>query len=72
MKSTLIVLTSLALAVTAWAEAPLKVFILAGQSNMEGAGKIEGDPNHNGGKGSLSYLAENSKEYKQLKDKDGK
>lgn len=72
MKSTLIALSSLALAATALAEAPLKVFILAGQSNMQGAGKIEGDPNRNGGKGSLSYLAENSKDYKHLKDKDVK
>ena len=35
---------------------PLKVFILAGQSNMEGAGKIKMDPNRNGGKGSLEYV----------------
>ncbi len=32
---------------------PLKVFILAGQSNMEGAGVIQLDPQRNGGKGSL-------------------
>ena len=38
----------------------VKVFILAGQSNMEGVGKIEGDPKRNGGKGSLSHLVENS------------
>ena len=50
----------------------VKVFILAGQSNMEGAGKIEGDPKRNGGKGSLSHLVENSKKHKHLKDKDGK
>ncbi len=52
--------------------AKVKVFILAGQSNMEGAGKVEGDPNRNGGKGSLSYLAANSDQHKHLKDKDGK
>ena len=28
----------------------VKVFILAGQSNMEGAGKVEADPKRNGGK----------------------
>ena len=50
----------------------VKVFILAGQSNMEGAGKIEGDPKRNGGKGSLSHLVENSQKHKHLKDKDGK
>jgi len=72
MKSTLIAPSSRALAAIALAEAPLKGIILAGQSNMEGAGKIEGDPNHNGGKGSLSYLVENSKDYTHLKDKNGK
>ncbi|MCP5115753.1 MAG: sialate O-acetylesterase, partial [bacterium] len=50
----------------------VKVFIHAGKSNMEGAGKVEGDPNRNGGKGSLSYLAANSDQHKHLKDKDGK
>ena len=35
---------------------PVKVFILAGQSNMEGQGIIAADPNRNGGKGSLEYL----------------
>ena len=39
----------------------VKVFVLAGQSNMEGAGKIEGAPKRNGGKGILSHLMENSK-----------
>jgi hypothetical protein len=36
---------------------PIKVFILAGQSNMEGHGFIAADPKRNGGKGSLEYLA---------------
>ena len=35
---------------------PVKVFILAGQSNMEGAGVIAADPNRNGGQGSLEFL----------------
>ena len=39
---------------------------------MEGAGRVEGDPKRNGGKGSLSHLAANSAEHKNLKDKDGK
>lgn len=35
---------------------PVKVFILAGQSNMEGTGFIAADEKRNGGKGSLEYL----------------
>ena len=35
---------------------PVRVFILAGQSNMEGAGQIKADPKRNGGKGSGSAL----------------
>jgi len=35
---------------------PLKVFILAGQSNMQGAGVVRMDPRKNGGKGSLEYM----------------
>jgi len=50
---------------------PVKVFILAGQSNMEGAGRVEGDPNRNEGKGSLSYLAEHDPKYAHLKTKSG-
>ena len=37
---------------------PVQVFILAGQSNMEGAGAIEGDLERNGGMGSLRHLVE--------------
>ncbi len=36
---------------------PVKVFILAGQSNMEGHGLIKADPKQNEGKGSLEYVA---------------
>lgn len=50
----------LALAFNAWTASkdplPVKVFILAGQSNMEGAGAIKGNAERNGGKGSLEYL----------------
>ena len=35
----------------------VKVFLLAGQSNMEGAGVIEAEPTRNEGRGSLEYLA---------------
>jgi hypothetical protein len=34
----------------------VRVFILAGQSNMEGHGFIAADPKRNGGKGSLEFL----------------
>lgn len=40
-------------------QGPLKVFILAGQSNMQGAGIIASDPNRNGGKGSLEAMLKN-------------
>ncbi|MBL7223216.1 MAG: sialate O-acetylesterase [Candidatus Brocadiae bacterium] len=51
---------------------PLKVFILAGQSNMEGHGVIKGRP---GQKGTLETLAKDTASaarYKHLVDKDGK
>ncbi|MFT4546941.1 MAG: hypothetical protein ACI9MB_000886, partial [Verrucomicrobiales bacterium] len=54
------------------AAAPVKVFILAGQSNMEGAGRVDGDANRNEGKGSLSYLAEHDAKYRHLMDRSGK
>jgi len=38
------------------ADKPVKVFVLAGQSNMEGFGLIKADPKRNDGKGSLEYL----------------
>ena len=42
---------------TSQAQAKLKVFILAGQSNMQGAGAIKINPkSKNGGKGTLEYL----------------
>jgi hypothetical protein len=53
---------------------PLKVFILAGQSNMEGAGAIKGNP-RSGGKGSLEYIVKDPKtaaRTKHIIDKDGK
>ena len=45
---------------------PIKVFILAGQSNMEGAGVIKSEPQRNGGKGSLEYLVKNEATAKQF------
>ncbi len=55
-------------------EGPLKVFILAGQSNMEGAGAIQGDIERNGGKGGLKYVVEDpatADRYKHLIDEQG-
>ena len=40
--------------------ATVKVFILAGQSNMEGQGFIAADPKRNGGKGSLEFLVKDA------------
>ena len=54
---------------------PVKVFILAGQSNMEGQGKIACDPKKNGGKGSLEYVVHHpatARHFKGVLDKDGK
>ncbi len=58
-------------------KSPVKVFILAGQSNMEGQGVVDLDDekNYNGGKGNLEYVMRHSSKahlYKHLKDKDGK
>ncbi len=56
------------------ADRPVKVFILAGQSNMAGTGFVKADPKHNGGKGSLEYLVKDpatAARYKHLVGKDG-
>ena len=37
-------------------QGPVRVFILAGQSNMEGNGWIASEPERNGGRGSLEFL----------------
>jgi hypothetical protein len=53
-------------------KSPVKVFILAGQSNMEGQGSVDHDDN--GGKGSLVWSMANSKsatKMKKLKDEKG-
>ena len=54
---------------------PLKVFVLAGQSNMQGAGAIKANPrSKNGGMGSLEYIVEapaTAEHYRHLVDKDG-
>ena len=54
---------------------PVRVFILAGQSNMEGQGFIKADPKRNEGKGSLEYLARETAtaaRFRHLQDKEGR
>ncbi len=56
-------------------KSPVKVFILAGQSNMEGQGLIGADLKRNEGKGSLEYLVKNlatAAPFKHLVDQNGK
>lgn len=56
------------------ADKPVKVFILAGQSNMEGHGIIAADPKRNEGKGSLEKIAQQpatAERFKHLLEKDG-
>ena len=54
---------------------PVRVFILAGQSNMEGHGFVAAEPKRNGGKGSLEFLvkdAATTKRFAPLVDAAGK
>jgi alpha-galactosidase len=54
---------------------PVKVYILAGQSNMEGTGFIAADPSRNGGKGSLEFVAKDpatAPRFRHLLDANGK
>ncbi len=51
---------------------PMKVFVLAGQSNMVGAGIVKADPRRNEGKGTLEWLVEKRPEqYGHLVDAKG-
>ena len=66
------------IAVATWSSASatetVKVFVLAGQSNMQGHGKVNSEPDANGGKGSLEWLVSNSttgKKYASLVDATG-
>ncbi len=57
------------------AEKPVKVFVLAGQSNMEGHGFVAADPKRNEGKGSLEYTAKDptkADKFRQILAKNGK
>ena len=54
---------------------PVKVFVLAGQSNMEGQGVVKSDPQRNEGKGSLEFLVKepaSAERFKRLVDSAGK
>lgn len=56
------------------ADKPVKVFVLAGQSNMEGHGFIKADPKRNGGKGSLEAVTKDpatADKFKHLLAKGG-
>jgi alpha-galactosidase len=57
-------------------KSPVKVFILAGQSNMEGAGAVKASPNsQNGGQGTLEYLVKapaTAEQFKHIVDSNGK
>lgn len=53
---------------------PVKVFVLAGQSNMEGQGLIAAEPRRNEGRGSLEFLVKNAattKRFAHLVDGNG-
>jgi alpha-galactosidase len=53
---------------------PVKVFVLAGQSNMVGAGEVEAREDRNGGKGSLEHLVRDKatkKRFAHLVDRKG-
>lgn len=62
-----ILISSIATLIPPTQAPPVKVFILAGQSNMEGHGIIKADPNRNGGLGSLEYVAKNPTSDQKLK-----
>lgn len=58
---------------SALGQRPLKVFILAGQSNMQGHGIVPADPKRNRGQGSLEYLVREGptvKRFQHLVDGD--
>jgi alpha-galactosidase len=57
------------------ASKPVQVFILAGQSNMEGHGVVPADPKRNDGKGSLEFLVKSpstAERFAKLRDQEGR
>jgi alpha-galactosidase len=67
-KNCFFLLITLQFGLTASAQEPVKVFILAGQSNMQGHGEME-----KGAKGNLNWVVSNNKtgKYKNLRDANG-
>jgi Carbohydrate esterase, sialic acid-specific acetylesterase len=63
----LIVSMVLTAATSASAGGSVKVFILAGQSNMEGHGKVNAEEKANGGKGSLEWVVKHADAGSPLK-----
>ena len=61
-------LITIALALSAQAK-PIKVFILAGQSNMQGQGVVsmDGERDYNGGKGNLVWSMTHSRSAAKMK-----
>jgi hypothetical protein len=73
-RSLLAFMLALAIPLAARAGDTVKVFILAGQSNMQGAGAVAANPQANQGKGSLQWLVKNPKtaaKYQHLVDESG-
>jgi len=73
--TTCLLLTLTAIVSAQAAPKPVRVFILAGQSNMEGHGFVPADPKRNGGKGSLEFLVKDvatAKKFTPLVDTTGK
>jgi hypothetical protein len=70
----LCIITLLPAITASGSEKVVKVFILAGQSNMQGAGQIKADPSRNGGQGSLEYLTkaeETKNKFGKLRNESG-
>ena len=68
------VLVALSFSGYASGEDPIKVFVLAGQSNMVGAGQVKANPERQGGQGSLEWLVDSSPDkanYAHLRNEDG-
>ena len=66
MKITITLITTFLLAIQLHAK-PLKVFILAGQSNMEGQGSVDHDGDRKDGKGNLVWSMKFSKSAEKMK-----
>ena len=66
--------TPVAVAAPQQDESPVHIFVLAGQSNMVGAGEVVARPDRNGGAGSLEHIAKGADaepKYAKLVDEDG-